>query len=375
MNVAALSTLIGGIFAAKAEGGKTMKYRGVVYDVGLRFVADQPYSVEPFNPVLVQHDITAIAKNLHANAVRIEGEEIERLVTATRIAHAVGLTVFFNPWKMNVPTSELAAYFREAARAAEQLRKEGTDIVFVCGCEITLFNRGIFPGSTVMERVAWMSALGGADRETERFKNFLEKSGMINGVLRPIVDAVRLEFGGSVTYSSGTWETVDWSPFDIVGVDYYRNGEPANEYVAGLDRFRAGKPLVVMEVGSCAYEGAAARGAGGFMLLEGQNADGTGKFAGGVVPTRSEREQADYAGEQLELLSNAGIDGVFIYVFSFPSCRLGEGARDLDMMSFSLVKTFPEDDPRSKQMPPWAPKEAFHRVADFFRKMPLLKPQ
>jgi hypothetical protein len=103
------------------------------------------------------------------------------------------------------------------------------------------------------------------------------------------------------------------------------------------------------------------------MILQGVNPDGTGIFAGGVPPRRSEREQADYAGQQLELLTNADATGVFIYVFSFPTYRTNEAAaKDLDMVSFALVKTFPVQDPRSKVMPPWAPKEAFHRVAEFF---------
>jgi hypothetical protein len=344
-----------------------MKYRGVVYDVGLRFVADQSYSVEPFNPALVQHDLHTIANDMHANAVRIEGEDIHRLITAARIAHAAGLAVFFNPWKMSVPTNELYAYFKEAAQAAEQLRKEGVEIVFVCGCEITLFNNGIIPGATLMERVAWLATHAEVASTSDGLNVFREKSAILNDVLRPIVSALRAEFFGPVTYSSGPWEAVDWDLFDIVGVDYYRHGETASRYVAGLNRFRSDRPLVVMEVGCCAYEGAAARGAGGFTLLDGQNPDGTGRFVGGIVPTRSEREQAEYVGEQLSLLFNADVDGVFIYVFSFPSYRFGQGARDLDMMSFSLVKTFAHDDPRSSLMPPWAPKESFHRVANFYR--------
>ncbi|MGX9425005.1 MULTISPECIES: hypothetical protein [Bradyrhizobium] len=49
-----------------------MRYRGIVYDAGLNF-ADQGFSVEPFDPVLVAYDIRVIANDLHANAVRIEG--------------------------------------------------------------------------------------------------------------------------------------------------------------------------------------------------------------------------------------------------------------------------------------------------------------
>ncbi|AXF22233.1 hypothetical protein CUJ89_07840 [Burkholderia pyrrocinia] len=344
-----------------------MKYRGVVYDVGLRFTADNPYSVEHFDPKLVAYDINTIATRLHANAIRIEGEEIERLVTASRIAHAAGLAVFFNPWKMNVPIAELPAYFAHAARAAEQLRSEGTNIVFVAGCEMSLFNDGILEGSTVIERVHGMIGLEAAVKSGDDLL-LRAKAAMFNEALGQIVDGVRKTFKGPVTYSAGMWEAVDWSPLDIVGIDHYRNGEAAEQYTEALDRYRFSKPLVVMEVGSCAYDGAGKLGAGGFMRLQGTNPDGTGIFTDGIVPTRSEREQADYVEEQLELLNDAGVDGVFIYVFSFPTYRHGEGARDLDMMSFSLVKTYPDDHLKSKQMPPWEPKEVFHRIAHIYKK-------
>jgi hypothetical protein len=346
-----------------------MKYRGIVYDVGLRFNIGQPYSVEPFDPALAAHDIRAIAKDMHANAIRIEGEEIDRLVAASRSAHAEGLTIFFNPWKMNVPVTELADYYAQAAHAAEELRKEGADIIFVAGCEATLFNLGILDGSTVIERVTGLAALF-QDMQSEKTAALLkEKSAMLNDALRGIVAGVRKAFNGQVTYSAGMWEMVDWSLFDIVGLDHYRAGETSEEYVAALDRYRVGKPIIVMEVGSCAYEGAGVLGAGGFMRLQGTNPDGTGIFTDGIVPTRSEREQADYAAEQLGLLETAGVEGVFIFVFSFPAFRHREGARDLDMMSFSLVKTYPDDHPKGQRMPPWEPKEAFHRIADVFQKM------
>ncbi|PLO99491.1 glycoside hydrolase family 113, partial [Klebsiella pneumoniae] len=305
--------------SAGQKKGNAMKYKGVVYDVGLKFVAENPYSVEDFDPELVRYDINAIAGQLHASAIRIEGEEISRLTTAARIAHEAGLTVFFNPWKMNVPVSELPAYFKQAAREAEILRKEGVDIVFVCGCEITMFNEGIFPGNTVIERATWMGSQSGHDAEQNAYTLFSEASVRLNALLSSVVTEVRAEYQGPLTYSAGSWETVNWDLFDITGVDYYRNGETAEEYVAGIERYRSKKPFVVMEVGCCAYEGAAQKGAGGFMILEGVNPDGSGKFAGGIPPLRSEQEQADYAGEQLELLSGAGVDGVFIYVFSFPT--------------------------------------------------------
>lgn len=345
-----------------------MKYRGVVYDVGLTFTAGQPYSVEHFDPELVAHDIQTIATELHCNAIRIEGEEIDRLVTATRIAHANGLAVFFNPWKMNVSITELPVYFEESARAAEQLRAEGIDLVFVTGCEMSLFNEGIFSGKTIVERTQGVGAIIMAEQANDPSPG--EQAGIIlNDALKRILDPVRKQFKGRVTYSAGMWEKIDWSLFDIVGVDHYRAGETSEEYVKTLNHYRLDKPLVVMEVGCCAYEGAAKLGAGGFMALEGTNPDGTGKFKDGIVPTRSEREQADYVQEQLELLSGANIDGVFIYVFSFPTFLHGEGARDFDMVGFSLVKTYPEDHEKGQAMPPWEPKEAFYRVARIYREL------
>lgn len=344
-----------------------MRYRGVVYDVGLKFTVGQPSSVEPFSPALVEHDINVIAHDLFANAIRIEGEEVDRLVVAAREAHAAGLKVFLNPWKMNAHVRDLPGYFSKAAEAAEILRLDGLDIVFVSGCEITLFNEGILPGSTLFERLESVAQLVQTSTPLEAGARHKEISDLLGVTLAEIVGEVRRKFNGQITYSSGTWEVVNWELFDMVGVDYYRNGEAAKEYLDGLDKYRVEKPLVVMEVGSCAYEGAAARGAGGFMVLQGVNPDGTGRFVDDVVPTRSEQEQADYIGEQLDLLSRAGVDGVFIYVFSFPTYPTGEGMKDLDMVSFSLVKTFPSHDSRASGIPPWAPKKSFWRVAEFYK--------
>jgi hypothetical protein len=346
-----------------------MKYRGVVYDVGLNFNGDG-FSVEPFDPALVEYDMRTIANDMHANAVRIEGEDTYRLETAARAAHSMGLKVWFNPWKMNEGVDATRAYFEEAAKTAEKLRNEGIGMVFIAGCEYTIFSKGVFPGESFNERAMFLgSQFSGGHMSEDLPQALREKSTALNQVLRSFVEVIRAQFGGLLTYSAGSWEVVDWDMFDIVGIDYYRRGETAEKYVSGLEGYRLGKPLAVLEVGCCAYEGAAARGDGGFILLKGTDPDGSGVFEDDIIPTRSEEEQADYVGTQLDLLANADAHAVFVYVFSFPCKRSGEGARDLDKMCFSLVKYFPEQDPRSKATPPWTPKESFYRVADFFRSL------
>ncbi|KAJ6188327.1 hypothetical protein N7519_003235 [Penicillium mononematosum] len=340
-----------------------MKYCGVVYDVGLKF-GDDGFSVEPLDPALVEYDMRTIAKDMHANAVRIEG----RRYIDWQLLH--GLLI---RWDSRC-VDGTCAYFEEAAKAAERLRNEGVDVIFVAGCEYTIFSKGVFPGESFNERAMWLGSQYPDGRMSEDIPQTLrEKSVELNKVLRSFATVVRAKFNGPLTYSAGTWELADWDIFDIVGIDYYRRGETKEQYVAGLERHRFDKPLVVMEVGCCAYEGAADRGDGGFMLLKSTNPDGSGVFEGDVIPTRSEREQADYLNTQLSLLATADVHAVFVYVFSFPCMRRGEGASDLDMMCFSLVKYYPEQDPRSNAMPPWSPKESFHQVADFFRSM--LQPQ
>jgi hypothetical protein len=47
-----------------------------------------------------------------------------------------------------------------------------------------------------------------------------------------------------------------------------------------------------------------------------------------VVPTRSEEERAQYASMHIELLRKEEIYAAFVYVFSFPSMRLGEDVQN-----------------------------------------------
>lgn len=344
--------------------------RGVVYDVGLMYNGTT-LSVPHFNPAQVAYDMDVIARILRCNAVRIEGEDIDRLTQAARMAHAQGLKVYFNPWKMQADAQKVAAYMARAAEAAEKLRNEGIDLVFVAGCEYTLFCKGAFPGDTFDKRMQWLLTLFTRTGSGEAALAELQRRcDDLNRILADICTAVRKHYTGPLAYSAGTWETVDWSLFDIVGIDYYRRGESDADYKAGVERYRAyGKPVVVMEVGCCAYEGASPRGGEAFAIFQGVDADGNAIYEGGVKPRRSEDEQADYVEAQVTLLDEAAADGVFIYVFSYPIYPYSQTGIDYDMVSYALVKSFPEGSPQSRMMPAWEPKQAFFRLGSLYTRL------
>src|SRR5574344_266220 len=351
----------------------TLKYRGIVYDVGLQFNTGS-YSVDSFDVDLVTYDFSVISNILRANTVRIEGEDINRLVEAAKIANRFGLKVFFNPWKMNADEKETIAYMSEAAKSAEKLRLMGIDVVFVMGCEYSIFDDGVFKGNTINERLASLASTFKEVPPKASSKVLSEKMTTLNKILSNVCHVVRSHFNGTVTYASGTWEAVDWSLFDMVGVDYYRSTQTDKEYTDGIQHYtQYNKPVVVMEVGCCAYEGAAQKGGAGFTVLQGVTADGEGIYEGGVKPKRSEKEQADYDQNQIDLISKTAIDGIFIYVFSFPIMPYSEIGLDRDMASYSLVKTYSKYDRKSKNLPPWLPNEAFYKVADVYRQLELSK--
>jgi hypothetical protein len=144
-----------------------------------------------------------------------------------------------------------------------------------------------------------------------------------------------------VTYGSGSWEEVDWSIFDFVSVDLYRDATNRATYLDQLRSFqRHGKPVVVTEFGCCCYEGAADAGAAGANIIDWTQTPPV--LNGDFV--RSEQVQADYIGDLLDLYQQEGIHGAFVYTFVEPAKTYSPDPRyDLDMASFGIVKVLPDD--------------------------------
>lgn len=188
------------------------------YDVGTEFlpgITTRPASQQHY----LEQELQIIRDQLHAPMVGIFGSDIDRLFTGALVAVETGLDVRMQPRFINVPSeTQLIQSLVTAAAYAEALNGYDREIVFDIGCEMTFFAYGLVPGDSYDTRVAYAIA------HPEQFD---ESSARLNELFSRIVPEVRKEFSGRITYSSGEWEQVDWSIFDIVGIDLYRDAENA----------------------------------------------------------------------------------------------------------------------------------------------------
>ncbi|MHB8596200.1 MAG: hypothetical protein ACYDER_05240 [Ktedonobacteraceae bacterium] len=129
-----------------------MHRKGINYDVGTFARRDEP-SRATFDPAIVQREIEIIKNDLHCNAIRISGQEIARLTLAAEYALRQGLEVWFSPTWVDANEQEMLAYLAQCAQAAERLRQQSSQVIFVVGCELTSFMHGLVDGNTAFERM------------------------------------------------------------------------------------------------------------------------------------------------------------------------------------------------------------------------------
>ena len=172
----------------------------------------------------------------------------------------------------------------------------------------------------------------------------------------------RAAFDGPVTYSAGTWEVVDWGPFDAVGANLYRDAGNAATHADDLRRlFDHDLPVLVTEFGCSAYQGAEAKGANGDDVVDWTS--GTPRLVG--PPVRDEQVQADHIDELLDLFEAEGVAGAYVFQFIEPAAPYSDDpAHDLDMAGLSLVRVDGPDSPDAyEQTGRWHPKAAFDVLA------------
>lgn len=337
-----------------------MRNYGINYDTGL--TADGYSTRKRFDDAVVRRELQIIASDLHATAVRVSGDDPQRLARAGEHALAAGLELWFSPVPINLEPAALPGYFARCAHEAERLRRahEGR-VVLVLGCEISLWCAGFFPGDSVLGRIATVTdpALQRKPDILAALAGGLERT---SDTLRDLVRVARVEFAGPVTYAAGPWETVDWEQFDLVSVDAYRDADNAAGYRDALRAYlRFGKPVAVTEFGCCTYRGAADRGGIGWMIVD-EKSDPP------VIPgtyKRDEDEQVRYLHDMLAVYEAESIDSAFWFSFAgFEQPRHPtDPHRDLDLASYGVVAVLEHAHGTTYPDMAWEPKQVFGALA------------
>lgn len=340
-----------------------MFYRGINYDVGTAFRAGELSRVD-FDERAVEKEITIIREELKCDSIRISGFDIDRLETAARLALDHGLQVWFSPAHIDATQADAFEYLGRCAQAAERLRKKNENIIFVLGCEYSLFLKGFIRGTTIYDRLANMFSPVGILMNILGLRNGVYRK--LNRFLRETVTNVRELFAGKLTYASGTWEKIDWSLFDIVSIDHYRASYNVATYAEELAAYyRFDKPVAVTEFGCCAYKGADEKGGTGWAITE--KHDGAMTIKDGYI--RDETVQANYLIELLDIFKKENLYAAFVFTFINPAYKHDDDPkRDLDMASYGIVKPV-AGGADSYEGLPWVPKKAFYELSQYYAKL------
>lgn len=302
----------------------------------------------------VRREIETIRRELHANSVLLLGSDVDRLSDAATAAADEGLHVWLEPRAFDAGAAATLDHTLAVARMAEALRRDHPDVSLSMGVELTIFMAGLLPGDDWSERGEALGRIAPA-----------EYNGALNAFFADAVPRVREVFGGGLTYSSGPWEGVDWSGFDVVGVDLYRDADNAATFVEDVRALhRHGKPVVITEFGCCSFRGAEDMGGMGFTAID-WTADPPVVQEGLV---RDEQVQADYIDELLDVFEAERVDGAFVYDLIEPgNPHRPDPRHDLDMAGFGVVKCYPPDHERAyDRTGDFEPKVAFTTIARRF---------
>ncbi len=338
-----------------------MKYKGINYDTGTTTTTGR-ITREHFDLDIVEKEIKIIKNELHCNAIRISGIYIDRVVKASEIALKTGLTVLFSPFQLYDNQENTLRYIIQSAMAAEKLRVENTNVILVAGCELTLFTSGFVDGNTGNERLRNLfgplsllkNLIGVRRRYNKRLNRFLSN----------MVTEIRMRFSGQITYASGNWEKVNWSEFDLVGVDLYRSSFNKSTYRKELQHYKnMPKPFIVTEFGCCTYQNADEKGAMGWAIVDWKKEIPELK----ETYIRDESVQSRYLLELLDIFKKEELAGAFVFTFVSYNYLYNEEPRyDLDMASYGIVRVMPGTRQKYYYEMPWIPKQAFYDLSKYF---------
>lgn len=324
------------------------------YDAGTRYVAGAETRVV-WNLDDVARDLDIIVSELHCNSINIYGTDLDRIVAVAKIAHAAGLHVSLQLRAIDIDRRATVECITIAARAAEALSDAGA-VTLNVGCEASLFTSGFLPGRSFLTRMKLLTVLWPLLPIINR---------RLNTMLAAGVAIARRHFRGPITYSAGVWEEIDWSPFDLIGVNLYRDSNNEGTYLRDLRRhLQRDKPLVITEFGCCTFEGADRLGGAGWLAID--HAANPPRMKPGYV--RSEETQAKLIGELLSIFEAEGVHGAYVFDFlAAANPYASDPALDLDMASYGIVKAEPSH--LGDISIRWTRKQAFQRIADTYARL------
>ncbi|MFF0737113.1 abortive phage infection protein [Streptomyces chartreusis] len=349
--LAGAAALPAGQAVAAPRKQRGLKHRGVVYTVG---AGETPGTA--WSDARMRRDVRLIRDDLHADTLDVTGDGVDRLTATAAEAAERGLHIWLQPTLGDVPEREILDSIAECGRFAERLRRQGASVDFSVGCEFWLFVPGIIPGETVLERVENLQK-GNVDmaRMQRRLARFTAKAAAVG----------RSVFHGRLSYAAAQdeeFEPVDWNLFDIIGIDYYSYFRDRSDYARELRRYlRWGKPLAITEFGTCAYVGAPETAGMGWNIVDYTKEPNEIKGD----PVRSERTQAAYLVDLLDVFESMGLYAAMAFEFVTPDAphRPDDPSYDLDLASYAITKPIRKhpNDPNSVWH--WEPKEAYRALS------------
>lgn len=296
-----------------------MRFFGVNYNVGLGNETWTQLSYDNLKQAM------QLLKNMNVNYVKINGNSLEKMRPVAEAAADFGLGVWIAPRFANVTPQKHLKLIGPFAEYAEELRKnKKSHIVFCIANEASLYINGLLPGKDLFERLqnmrSYSKLLLMPEKEFSAFPkiykaaiSYKEKcDDKLNDFLGKLVQEVKKNFKGDITYSKGYWEKVKWSKFDIVSMNLYLSqwNRGKMEEILKNELKSTGKPCVLTEFGTACFKGASDLGVDASLHLREQ-------------PNIQYDEDVQIVGltEQLKAINKAVVDGCFVWQLVEPDAR------------------------------------------------------
>ena len=330
-----------------------MRGKGINYDTG--FFPGGPDSRPDFDPETARRELRVIAEDLHCTAVRISGALPDRLEAAAQAAADAGLEVWFAPFPCETTREELLELLADCAQRAERIRAAGTEVVFVAGCETSLFCPGYFDGDDSYARIA---------DPRQRRTGAVEPARGDHGLVQRLPGRGRRD-GARALPREGDLRGRAVGVHRLAAVRLRVRGRLPRRRTTGTSsaedvraHFKHGKPVVATEFGCTPYVGSGDRGGMAWAILD-HSVEPPGSTAT-ICAARTSR--STYFTELYDVFEEAGVDSAFW--FTFATFRAlhdpADPRKDLDLAAYGTVKMTGPDSPELN----WEPKKVFHTIAE-----------